>query len=358
MVLRPILSIVVCTCNRYKLLKGCMESILADPSFAIVPTELLIIDNTPSPLRRQVPSASDTVRVIPWDPPGLSGSRNCGIRHSQGRIIGFVDDDARVRPDWCAAVIDAFDRHPQAVICGGRTHLQYLQLPLPPWFHPRLESMLSALDLGRTSRPLCQDEWIVGTNMALRRACFDDPAVFNERLGRQTDNLLSNDETELINRVGKDRTYYIPEMSVDHLVPIERMERAWFRERVQAQASSDLLAGFSKIDMRRARSELAAHVLAYPRGGASVESLIDRPQTFLQQLRMAYLEQLLADHGEAAQPFAVVGIREWLWHWGIQAMSLADRIGLVKLAAKAKLAWRGRKRHMKRSPSQVFRSYR
>lgn len=45
--------------------------------------------------------------------------RTIGIRHAKGRAIALTEDHAHVSPDWCAAMLAALDRYPQAGAVGG-----------------------------------------------------------------------------------------------------------------------------------------------------------------------------------------------------------------------------------------------
>jgi len=55
--------------------------------------------------------------------------------------------------------------------------------------------------------------------------------------------LLSNDESDVVQKLKAkgSRLIYAPDASVEHLVPSERLDQAWFRRRAAWQAVSDYL---------------------------------------------------------------------------------------------------------------------
>ncbi|MCD5401861.1 glycosyltransferase [candidate division NPL-UPA2 bacterium] len=51
--------------------------------------------------------------------PGLSETRNVGIRAAEGDIVAFIDDDAVAEPDWLENLVRPFEV-PEVVAVGGR----------------------------------------------------------------------------------------------------------------------------------------------------------------------------------------------------------------------------------------------
>jgi glycosyltransferase involved in cell wall biosynthesis len=268
--------------------------------------EIILVDNTPRPERRpfNVPSG---VRVLSCDSVGLSLARNTGIAAAKGKIVAFVDDDARVREGWCDAVLHAFDRHPMARACGGPVMPEYRLSQLPSWFYPDLTYWLSCIDWGDEARPLRSDEWLVGANMAFQRSVFDEFGSFDPGLGRKgTKTLLSNEETALFRSVGEAHTFYIPDMIVDHVIANDRVRIDWFRKRVFWQAVSDKLGGEPVIDPQTAREEIHELTGRPALNQDLLTTLQCEPRTAIEarkQLRLVYLLAALMADGlaEAAE---------------------------------------------------------
>jgi glycosyltransferase involved in cell wall biosynthesis len=297
------LSIIICSYARYDLLRESVAAVLNSKSFDPRRMELIVVDNTP-PTRRRAGVASALVRVVPCDEPGLSRARNVGIEAARGALLAFVDDDALVDDDWCVSVIGAFSRFPEAHACGGRTVARHGSEQMPPWYYPALASYLSCIDWGEEPRPLRRGEWIVGANMAFRRTVFADGRHFDPALGRKgTASLLSNEEIALLEAIGLDHVYYIPDMRATHLVPADRLTRAWFRKRVFWQAVSDVLADARYITDGQALVELQDLVARAPaehRGYNLLRYDPETPQAFREQLSAIYLNALLLAEGFSA----------------------------------------------------------
>ena len=92
------LSAVICTYNRYDLLPEAIESLVKQD----IPTgllEIIVVDNSPdqggaaSFGQRYAGLSNLTYLVEPK--PGLVNARNIGTAAAVGRIVAFIDDDAR-----------------------------------------------------------------------------------------------------------------------------------------------------------------------------------------------------------------------------------------------------------------------
>lgn len=301
----PRLSIVVCTYNRYDVIEEALTTLLADPSLDAGRHEVIVVENTPAAMRRPIQTqAPGLIRVEPCDILGLSNARNHGIKASRAPIIVFLDDDAFVRPGWAAAIERAFDEQPDALVVGGKVLPRYDSPDRPSWYDDKLSGYLSCVDWSPSARFLRGGEWIVGANMAWRREVFDRYGLFDPALGRKgSATLISNDETELLDRVGYANIWYEPAMLVEHLVAVERMTLPFFRSRVYWQAVSDMISGSANTDPGHLRSEFADITLRLPAEARNMHAFtfdpLDHAQ-FALQLRAIYIGALMM--GTATAP--------------------------------------------------------
>lgn len=119
----PTLSVVLCTWNAVAYLEDCLDSLQAqqDP-----PDEVLVVDGGSRDGSRErvelfAARVSFPVRWLDQGPePGLAVARNVGIREATGRVISFIDVDARARPDWVGRVRRAFQEDPGLTGLGGQ----------------------------------------------------------------------------------------------------------------------------------------------------------------------------------------------------------------------------------------------
>jgi GT2 family glycosyltransferase len=105
-------SVVIPNWNGKQHLQPCLEA-LARQTYA--PIEVIVVDNASTDgsqayLREHHPA----VRLIALpENRGFTGACNAGIEAAKGEWIALLNNDTEVDPRWAAAVVDAFDRHPE-----------------------------------------------------------------------------------------------------------------------------------------------------------------------------------------------------------------------------------------------------
>jgi GT2 family glycosyltransferase len=105
--MRKRLTVVVPTRDRVTMLERCLDALVAELEEG---DEIIVVDSA-SADRAAVAAAAQRVgaRIERCDRPGSSRARNSGWRVGRHELIGFVDDDVRVRPGWAGAMVAAFD---------------------------------------------------------------------------------------------------------------------------------------------------------------------------------------------------------------------------------------------------------
>jgi GT2 family glycosyltransferase len=187
------LSIVLVTWNALDVTAGALESIKKFTTG--VSYEVFVIDNGTT--------KDDTVKVLPerfpWiqfianpDNRGFSRANNQGIRRARGRYIVLLNNDTVQIENALGKAVEYMDQH-QDVGALGITHLNNdaERTYQPSFFHfsePWSEVKgllgLSQQD-GRTEPPDYTTEkdvdWVVGSFLFMRRACFEDVGELDER---------------------------------------------------------------------------------------------------------------------------------------------------------------------------------
>lgn len=127
----PFVSVVIGTRDRPETLPATLESLLAMnyPKY-----EIIVVDNAP-----ETPATADMVRerygnqprlrYVREDRPGLSWARNCGLRHAQGEIVAYTDDDVLVDPNWLAEFLRGFHAAENVACVTGLTLPAELETP-------------------------------------------------------------------------------------------------------------------------------------------------------------------------------------------------------------------------------------
>ncbi len=113
---RPMVSVVINTCNRARQLERCLAT-LGQQTYANF--EVVVV-NGPSQDETAAVLASygDKIATAQVRSRVLSISRNEGIARSSGELIAFIDDDAVPHPRWLEELAAAFDA-PEVGAAGG-----------------------------------------------------------------------------------------------------------------------------------------------------------------------------------------------------------------------------------------------
>jgi len=231
----PQLSLIMSTYNRGELLDDAVRSVLSQ-SAAITPAfELIVVDNNSTDSTREIVERfvrmDDRVRYLFERQQGLSYARNAGIRAARAPFIGFIDDDVRAEPDWVAAILRAFDEHPEADMVGGKV-LPVWPAPPPVWLTRDHWTPLALVDHGETpvlvtaEHPIC----LVGAG-ACRRSVFDVVGLFATDFQRVKDAIGSLEDHEFLLRVLRTgrKGVYDPRIVLHAEIQPNRLERAYHR---------------------------------------------------------------------------------------------------------------------------------
>jgi glycosyltransferase involved in cell wall biosynthesis len=270
------LSVIVATFNRARDLDATLESLsrlATDRSW-----ELLIVDNNSTDDTRAVVESWTLrfpvpLRYMVETRQGRSPALNAGIAASRGDILVTTDDDVRVEPDWLDRVADAMGRLDCEYV-GGRV-LPIWPGPRPAWLPDRGGkhwAVIALLDYG--DHPLEFGVRVpLGVNMAFRRTAFDKAGPFDPDTGRKAGTLLGQEVREwcVRARAAGVRGFYVPEISLRHVIPAARLTkryyRRWFYWRGISRALLYERAGLDMEAPERTTIDFprAAHVFGVPR---------------------------------------------------------------------------------------------
>ncbi|HEV8297124.1 MAG TPA: glycosyltransferase family 2 protein [Acidimicrobiales bacterium] len=203
------------------------------------PDELiLVVDHNPSLLAR-ARDAFPRATVIPNEfEAGLSGSRNAGVLHATGDVIGFLDDDAVAPPHWCDTLLHAYDTRVAAV---GGAAVPAWRGEAPTWLPAEFSWVVgcSWQGLPTTASPVRN---LIGTNMSVRRDVLREVGAFATSVGRVGSALTGCEETELCIRIRQRWPeaviLYLPELTVDHHQTPERAQISYFARRCWSEGRS------------------------------------------------------------------------------------------------------------------------
>ena len=246
------LTIAIPTHNRAATLRETLASVSALAIPSDIATECIVVDNA---------STDDTGRTVEAAPHnsalpvrrvfearlGSSFARNRAVAESASDFIFFIDDDVIVEPDWAAELLTTLrDRNLDAAC--GMVLPRWSSAP-PEWLGPSLWVKLAVHDQRAiAAAPPSAAEHLVNyfsANVGFRRSAFERFGNFREDLGVVGGNPISGEDTELFARImARGGTLgFAPRAIVHHLIPAERMTRAYLRRKSFAYGVGSAFAG-------------------------------------------------------------------------------------------------------------------
>jgi glycosyltransferase involved in cell wall biosynthesis len=273
------LSVIVCTHDRWPFLQRCLAGLAAQQS-APGRFEVLVVDNASSDATATEASAFCEARAgfryLREERLGLSVARNRGMDEAAGAYLAYIDDDAVPYPDWVARLLDAFERKdllPHAV--GGEIEPEW-GAPPPPWLTPILRRFLTA-EVGWSKQAIWLErpQWICETNAAYRRDVLRHYGRWPEDLGRRGSSLLSN-ENIVNQRLLRDggRILFDPAIRVRHHIHAERLTAAWLYRRAFWQGVSEAVV--ARRYPEALNPERKPEEMFFPVGRGGLQALFER----------------------------------------------------------------------------------
>ena len=242
----PTISVVIPTRNPDPGRLGEVLAALRIQTFPAESCEICLVDNASNPaLVAGDLDRSGRLRVAREETPGLLAARLCGLKHTTGRFVVFIDDDTVPAPDFVSAAVTFMDAHPQIGTAGGKILPRYA-MPPPVW----LESfawLLALRDNGpaplewsaKSGTPL--PPWTpIGAGLLVRRAALvpgylRHVAAHAAEIGRiswRGQGAGGVEDKDLVLhclRAGWS-TGYNPAMVLTHIIPSQRMQLAYFEK--------------------------------------------------------------------------------------------------------------------------------
>jgi glycosyltransferase involved in cell wall biosynthesis len=218
------LSIIICTYNRSRLLKKCLDSLLPQILEGI---EIIIIDNLSSDDTNQVVSeyTSKYINIRYFFEPitGLSHARNRCIKEAKADWILYLDDDVIVFDDFIEralylTTLDQFD-------CIGGNYIGYVEKNRPKWLPKDFESYKGNI----TDLSECDYNIPIGCNVLYKKQALISVGKFDPSFGMKGHQTGYSDETELQFRLKKFgyKIGFDPLLKVYHVIRDDKFKLSW-----------------------------------------------------------------------------------------------------------------------------------
>jgi glucosyl-dolichyl phosphate glucuronosyltransferase len=239
-------TVVVPTFRRPEPLRRALESLAGQGEH--VRWDLVVVDNDDPPGAAGVfdactPPLGVTARLVRERRRGASHARNRGISEVAAPITVFLDDDVVPQPGWLDHLVEP--------ILAGRTDAVAGRVvldpdaPRPPWFSSSWHAPpFGAFDRGNEELVLGADDYLNTASAAVRTSVLRETGGFDPVLGPRDGVPLVDDDVALYRRLlalGA-RPLYVPEATVVHDLPAERLTRRYVIRREYFRGRSGWLA--------------------------------------------------------------------------------------------------------------------
>jgi glycosyltransferase involved in cell wall biosynthesis len=217
------ISVVICTYNRVKFIKACLEHLNAQ-QLAKSDYEVIVVNNNCTDGTGKVVEAfiaqhpGMDIRQVFETNQGLSFARNRGIREAKYEIITYIDDDGEAKPDLLQKIKTYFETNPEKVGVGGKVIPQY-ETEAPKWLSYHTRMMVTHIDYGDEHFKCYGKKYPPGCNMSYRKDILEQTNGFNESLKWRVDDKHIYYEVCKIS----DEVYINPELVVHHNIDAYRV---------------------------------------------------------------------------------------------------------------------------------------
>ena len=210
-----LLSIIVCTHNRSRLLNKCLESLLAQNVNSI---EIVVIDNNSQDDTAQIVNKytieHQNIRYFCETEIGLSHARNRGIMESTSEWVLYIDDDGIAFPNFVQRALYLIDRGDYD--CVGGVYNGYYEDKKPRWVNDEYGSSKIISD----NLVPCKFDVPTGGVVLYRKQSINSVGKFRVDLGMIGNHNFIGEETELQYRLEKKgfRIGSDPHLKIWHLI--------------------------------------------------------------------------------------------------------------------------------------------
>jgi len=231
------LDVIVATCERPHLLTRTLESLLAAPIPRGLDVHVTVVHNDGETATRETVDAftgrfDGRLQYIHEERRGKSYALNTGITHTDGDLLGFVDDDEEIDLGWYTQVFAAF-RNGEVDFIGGPCLPRWGAVP-PTWMPESYRGVIGYVDDGDRVMVFGKDApgILMGGNAVVRRRVLHRAGEFLPALGPRPDRrLLSGEDEDFYARLLSAGAHglYIPDLKIYHYVPPERLTKQYYR---------------------------------------------------------------------------------------------------------------------------------
>ncbi len=197
---------------------------------------LVVIDNASTDdTSKIIKSFTNKLPLLPLftERRGKNVALNIGLRHIEGDLVVFTDDDTIPNRDWLTILRQSALEQPDYDIFGGQIEPIWPG-ELPAWI-PRLVNLGATFAItpqGIATGPVSAAQ-IWGSNMVVRQHIFADGHRFHEGVGPQDGEYIMGSEVEFTRRIERlgYKAWFIANARVGHMIRPYQMDPKWIIQR-------------------------------------------------------------------------------------------------------------------------------
>lgn len=223
-------TIAICTFNRAPIVEICLQSIL---DYGPKGLPVIVVDNGSTDHTLQIVEGFKNrlnVTLIQEKRAGVSYARNTAYEHCKTEYIVYLDDDARVTPQWFRGIDEGLRSEGMPDYFGGPYGPYYL-IEKPVWFKDQYGSD----HLKQKGGKLGPNDHLSGGNMGWKVELLAALKGFPVDLGPVGEVMIFGEDSSVVHRAQTEmperRGVFLPEMKMEHLVPAHKMTLSYCTKR-------------------------------------------------------------------------------------------------------------------------------
>lgn len=228
------LDLLIPTHNRTGLLNKCLESVMRANVPAGLHVNVVVVDNNSSDntarLAASFAGKTPQCRYIFVGKPGKSAALNEALSQTTSELVGMIDDDEEIDPDWFTVAFREF-QDPDLEYIGG-PYLPNWEAPPPDWLPDGFKGVIGVVP--RPERVPFSPDFpgiLMGGNIVIRRKTLEKILPYPEKIGKIGNRIRSGQDEAAYHRLLKigAKGMVIPDLKIYHWIPVSRMTRRYFR---------------------------------------------------------------------------------------------------------------------------------
>jgi glucosyl-dolichyl phosphate glucuronosyltransferase len=231
------LDLIIPTHNREHLLDECLKSVLRASRPAELNLTVVVVDNNSSDKTRAVVEPylrqSDVrFRYLFVSQPGKSAALNTALEQTDGELVGLIDDDEQLDPEWFQVACREFSSDPTLEYIGGPCHPNWEIAP-PEWLPSAWPGVIGVVL--RPERAVFSAQFngmLMGGNTVVRRTTLQKVLPYPLELGRIGGKIRGGMDEIIYHRLLKIGAIgvVVPDLIIYHWIPASRLTRRYYRK--------------------------------------------------------------------------------------------------------------------------------